>query len=54
MINNYLPTLIVGWERVKKLYPKASILKKKIKDNLYWTFSPTEKRKISIFYLKDL
>jgi hypothetical protein len=43
---NDLPTLIIGWELTKSLYPEASILRKKIKDNLYWTFSPTEKRSI--------
>lgn len=43
---NELPTLIIGWELTKSLYPEASILRKKIKDNLYWTFSPTEKRSI--------
>lgn len=41
-----IPNLIIGWTLTKSLYPEASILKKKIKDNLYWTFSPTEKRTI--------
>lgn len=40
------PTLIVGWENTKELYPNASILNKEIKENLYWTFSPHEKRGI--------
>lgn len=39
-----IPNIIIGWGLTKKLFPEASILKKKIKDNLYWTFSPTEKR----------
>jgi hypothetical protein len=39
-----IPNLIIGWELTKTLYPEASILRKKIKDNLYWTFSPIEKR----------
>lgn len=41
-----IPNLIIGWELTKNLYPEASILRKKIKDNLYWTFSPTEKRSV--------
>jgi len=40
------PNLIIGWELTKTLYPEASILRKKINDNLYWTFSPTEKRSV--------
>jgi len=39
-----VPTIIIGWQLTKTLFPEASILKKKIKDNLYWTFSTTEKR----------
>ena len=41
-----IPNLIIGWELTKTLYPEASILRKKIKDNLYWTFSSTEKRTV--------
>ena len=41
-----IPNLIIGWELTKTLYPEASILRKKIKDNLYWTFSPIEKRSV--------
>lgn len=44
--NNDLPTLIIGWELAKTNFDKASILKKKISDGLYWTFSTSEKRKI--------
>jgi len=41
-----VPTLIVGWGLLKRLYPdrEFSILNKKIEDNLYWTFSRNEKR----------
>ena len=47
-----LPTLIVGWERVKELYgDKVSILHKKICDNIEWTFSPKERR---VDYEKDI
>lgn len=43
---NEVPNLIIGWDLTKTLYPEASILKKKIKDNIYWTFSSTEKRNV--------
>lgn len=42
--DNDLPTLIIGWELAKSNFDKASILKKKITNNLYWTFSTSEKR----------
>ena len=40
-----LPTLIIGWNYVKKLYPdiQLSILKEKIDNNTWWCFSPIEK-----------
>ena len=43
--SNILPTLIIGWEITKNNFDKASILRKKINPELYWTFSTTEKRK---------
>lgn len=46
-----LPTLIVGWEKVKKLYPEQNILNNCIDDNITWTFSKREKR---YQYEKDL
>lgn len=46
MVTNDIPTIIIGWELTKKLFPDSSILNKKIKDNIYWTFSTTEKRTI--------
>ena len=39
-----VPTLIIGWNNVKKFYPDVNILNKKISDNLFWTFSKREKR----------
>lgn len=39
-----LPTLIIGWGKSEELFDdNISILNKKIKPNLYWTFSPSEK-----------
>lgn len=42
--NKELPTLIIGWGLTKDNFNKASILNKKISENLYWTFSTEEKR----------
>lgn len=40
-----LPTLIIGWERTKELFPdNYYILNKEIKDNYFWTYSLSEKR----------
>jgi hypothetical protein len=41
------PTLILGWNTVKEMYPKQSILSSKIEDNLFWTFSLNEKEEKS-------
>lgn len=38
------PTLIVGWDKAKKLYPTASILDWKIDDMTYWTYGRRVKR----------
>jgi hypothetical protein len=44
-IDNDLPTLIIGWKKVKKLYgDKVSILHKQLNFNTYWTFSPKERK----------
>lgn len=38
------PTLLVGWELVSSIFGEnVSILNKKIRKNLFWTFSPQEK-----------
>lgn len=39
-----LPTLIIGYDLVVKLYPNFNILKIELEDNIYWTFKRTEKR----------
>lgn len=51
--DNILPTLIVGWKLTKQIFGEenVSILNKKIKNNLFWTFSKEEKQ---IDYDKDL
>jgi len=51
-IDDLLPTIIIGWKKTKEKYgDDVSILHKKIKDNLYWTFSPTERK---VDYEKDI
>jgi len=37
-----IPTIIIGWDFIKNNFEKVRISKKKIKNNLYWTFSQTE------------
>ncbi len=44
-IDNSLPTLIIGWNKIKEIFGnKISILNKKISYNLFWTFLPKERR----------
>ncbi len=44
LIDNSLPTLIIGWGIVKDIFPNQNILFKNITDNIEWTFSKREKR----------
>lgn len=39
-----VPTLIIGWQNAKKLYPDVDILNWKIDENTYWTFGKRERR----------
>lgn len=39
-----IPTLIIGWDFVKKNYPDYDIFDKQLESNLFWTFKKTEKR----------
>jgi hypothetical protein len=41
-----LPTLIIGWDIVKEINPKADFIDKKISENIFWTFKKTERRDI--------
>lgn len=43
--------IIVGWDLAKE--KGASILKHKLKENRYWTFSPREKRKLFQQHLNE-
>lgn len=44
---NY-PTIIVGWENVKKILPKQRISQKKIDTNVYWVYNSKEDKKTSL------
>ncbi len=57
--NPEYPTLIVGWNFVKSHFKDVKISQKKIKKNLYWTFSTEEDKKqydidIKKFILKSI
>lgn len=39
-----IPTLIIGWENVKRFFPQADILNKRITETVSWTYSNREKR----------
>lgn len=39
-----LPTLVIGWEFTKTLYPNANIISWEIDENTYWTFGNRERR----------
>ncbi len=39
-----LPTLVVGWDFVRKNFPDYDVIEKKLGDNLFWTFKKTENR----------
>jgi phosphoglycerate-specific signal transduction histidine kinase len=43
-ISEGLPTLIIGYQKIKTLYPDFDITTNKISDNVYWTFRKNEKR----------
>jgi hypothetical protein len=49
--NKDIPTLIIGWNKVKKLFPNQNIEKVKISDNLFWTNSISENE---IKFKKDI
>ena len=46
-----LPTLIIGWDYIKKNFPDYDIIDRKLGNNIFWTFKPTEKRDL---YQQDL
>lgn len=42
-----IPTIIIGWDFVKNNFKNIKISQKKIKHNLYWTFSEEEESEIN-------
>lgn len=53
------PTIIVGWEFIKENFPSQNIFDKKIKENLFWTFSLSEDKDnflsdIEAFFYKNI
>ena len=42
-----IPTIIIGWSFVKNNFDKVKISQKRIRKNLYWTFSPEEDQEIN-------
>ena len=46
-----LPTLIIGWDYIKKNFPDYDIIDRNLGNNIFWTFKPTEKRDL---YQQDL
>lgn len=41
-----IPTLVIGWEKTKKLFPSACIIEWKISDDTYWTWGNRERREV--------
>ena len=41
-----VPTIVVGWSIIQEKYPNQNIFDKKIKSNLYWTYSSSEDKKL--------
>lgn len=39
-----IPTLIIGWEKTKELYPDASIISFNVVGDVYWTYGKYERR----------
>ena len=45
LVDNDLPTIIIGWKTTKEIMGEGvSILHKKINNNLFWTFDKTERK----------
>jgi len=40
-----VPTLVIGWNFVKNKFPNQNIFNKEISNNLFWSFSKSEKEK---------
>jgi hypothetical protein len=52
-IESSVPTLIVGWNYIKEKYPNQNIFDKQINENLYWTYSQSEDKKLFLSEIED-
>ena len=43
-IDKSLPTLIIGWEKAKEIFPEACILEWQINEKWFWTFGKRKRR----------
>ncbi len=41
-----IPTMVIGWEYTKKMFPEANIVDWIVEDGVYWTFGNREKRSV--------
>ena len=48
------PTIIVGWENVKRLFPKQRISQKKISDDVFWVYGMNEEKSTTISDTKKI
>lgn len=48
-----IPTLIIGWEYTKNLFPNANILDWEINRNIFWTFGKREKNQRYVETLEE-
>jgi len=48
-----VPTIIVGWSIIQEKYPNQNIFDKKIKSNLYWTYSSSEDKRLFLQEIEE-
>jgi hypothetical protein len=47
------PTIVVGWNYIKEKFPQQNIFDKKLKENLFWTYSHSEDKKLFLQGVED-
>jgi len=52
--NKNIPTIIIGWEYVKKKFQNHNILDKQIDNNIYWNYSFLEEKNFFLDKIKEL
>ena len=48
-----IPTMIVGWSQIKEKFPIQNIFDKTLGDNLYWTYSQSEDKKLFLSEIEE-